>query len=284
MTADIVALAVTAVVCIILPLIILGIVWKKNPMERKGISITFCLGLMIYLVMQWGVKEHGLQYLFSHGGLSEFVEKHYIPYILLVAIAGAVLALIPVIGIVVFLFKNQMSFAKSSMMALGYGMAESVDLVGYRCIYTIITFFKDDDVTMNTSTGELFLSGYERFLIMVIYIAIMVAFVYFLEQKMLIRGFLTTVFCFTCIHFFPGFFLAFTTKEYIEVFERPVALAFSYIVLTMGAVCGAAVLNALKYSLKDERIDSKQAVAAYEKQQAEKKLKRMKKKTKNNLE
>lgn len=284
MTADIVALAVTAVICIILPLVILGCVWKKKPMERKGIFVAFCCGVIIYFVMQWGVKEHGLQYLFNHSGLSGFMEKHYIPYLFLVALAGAVFALIPVIGIVVFFFKYQMSFAKASMMGLGYAMAEAVGLVGYRCIYTLVTCVKGDDVTLNTSTIELFLSGYERVLFMVLQMAILVSFVYFIEQKMPIRGFFIALFCFTGIQYLPGFFLAFTTKEYIEVFDRSAALIFSYIVLTMGAVCAGTVMNALKYSLQDEQIDSKQAVAAYEKRQAEKRTKRMEKKNKKNLE
>ena len=37
------------------------------------------------------------------------------------------------------------------------------------------------------------------------------------------------------------------------------------IVLTMTAVTGIMVLTALRYSMKDEKIDSKQAVHAYKK-------------------
>lgn len=270
MIANIIALTLTAVISIIVPLVILGIVWKKNPMEQKGILITFGLGVVIYLAMQWGVKEHGLQYLFNHSGLMDFMNAHYILYLLFVAFTGAVLTLIPEMLVVVFAFKKQMSFKKASMLALGYAMTESVALVGYRSISTIAACFTRKDVEINTSTAELFLSCYERLLFMVILAAVMISLVYFVEQRMPVRGFVIALLCHTLIHFLPGFFIAFTTTSYIEVFERPVALALSYIVLTAGTVAGIAVMNALKYSLKDERVDSKQAVAEFQKQQAEK--------------
>lgn len=277
MTADIIALALTAVISIVIPLIILGVVWKKSPMERGGIMLCFCIGVVIYIVMQWGIKEHGLQYLFNHSRLSDFMNHHYIPYLLVVAFAGAMLSLIPEVFIVIFVFKRQMSFAKAAMMALGYAMMESVILVGYRCIYTIVMIVKEDAEKLGTATGELFLSGYERILFMIIHVAVMVALVYFVEQNMGVRGSLIALFCHALFSFLPGFFLAFTTKNYTEVFDRTAALTFSYIVLTMGAVAGLVVINALKYTLKDERIDSKQAVLAYQKRQEEKKKKKAEK-------
>ncbi|MDE6434272.1 MAG: hypothetical protein K2L07_08585 [Lachnospiraceae bacterium] len=279
MTADMIALVLTAVISIVLPLVILGIVWKKNPMEQKGILISFGLGVVIYFAMQWGVKEHGLQYLFNHSSLMIFMNVHYILYLFCVAFAGAVFALIPELLVLVLVFKKQMSFAKAFMLALGYAMAESIALVGYRSISTVFACLTKNDVEINTSTAELFLSCYERILFIVILAAVMISLVYFVEQKMPVRGILIALLCDTLLHFLPGFLIAFTTTSYIEVFERPVALALSYIILTAGAAAGIAVMNALKYSLKDERVDSKQAVMAFKRKQEEKK-----KRTKKNLE
>ncbi|MCM1179097.1 MAG: hypothetical protein NC347_02480 [Clostridium sp.] len=278
MTADIIALALTAVVSMVVPLVILGIVWKKNPMERMGIFVTFGLGVVIYFVMQWGLKEHGLQYLFNHSSLMVFMNKHYILYMLCVAFAGAVFALIPQMLVLVVIFKKQMSFAKASMLALGYAMAESAALTGYRSISTIVAYFTRDDVEINTSTAELFMSCYERILFMVILTAVMVSLVYFVEQKMPVRGFLIALVCHTLLYFLPGFLIAFTTVSYIEVFDRTTALSLSYIVLTAGAVAGIAVMNALQYALRDERVDSKQAVTAFQKKQEEKLQKRQERK------
>lgn len=271
MTADMVALVLTAVISIVVPLVILGIVWKKNPMEQKGILITFGLGVVIYFAMQWGVKEHGLQYLFNHSSLMIFINIDDILYLFCVAFAGAVFALIPELFVLVFVFKKQMSFAKTFMLALGYAMAESTALVGYRSISTVFACLKKNDVEINTSTAELFLSCYERILFIVILAAVMISLVYFVQQKMPVRGILIALLCHTLLHFLPGFLITFTTTTYIEVLERPVALALSYIILTAGAVAGIAVMNALKYSLKDERVDSKQAVLAFQRKQEEKK-------------
>ena len=278
MTINIAALALTAVICIVIPPVILILVWKKNPMERLGISFAFGCGILIYVLMQWGIKQQGLQYLFNHTDFMTFMDNHYISYLLVVALAGAVLTLLPEMCLVVFAFKKQMSFAKASMLALGYAMSEAVGLVGYRCVYTIVMCFTTDDVKFDISTAELFLSGYERILFMVIYIAVMVALVYFVEQGMAVRGFITALLCLLLSGFLPGFFLAFTTVKYIEVFDRPVALFFSYLILTAGAAAGLVVLNALKYSLKDERVDSKQAAAAYAKKQENKLRKKQEKK------
>lgn len=277
MTVSVAALGLTTVISIVVPLVILGIVIGKNPMERKGVLFAFLAGAGIYLLMEWGVKEQGLKLLFNHTSLSDFMNQHYIPYLLLIALVGAILALLPELLVVQLLFKRQMSFAKASMFGLGYAMAEAVMLVGYRSIFTIVELLKDSETELNTTTVELFLSGYERILMMVIHIAIMVAFVYFIEQKMTVRGSIIVIVCQTLAAFLPGFFIAFSLTNYYEIYDRTVALILVYVVLTMAAFCGGIVLNSLKYALKDERIDSKQAVAAYRRKLEVKKVKKSEK-------
>ena len=273
MVMNIIALGLTAVISIIVPLVVLGIVIWKNPMERKQVFLAFLTGAGSYLVMEWGVKEQGLKALFNYTSFSEFANEHYIPYLFVVAFAGAVLALIPALLVVCILFKKQMSFAKASMYGLGYAMAEAIMLAGYRCIFSIIELVKNSETELNTTTVELFLSGYERILVMLIHIAIMVVLVYFVEQKMSVKGSLIAVLCLTMASFLPGFFIAFSLENYYEVYDRNVALTLVYIVLTVAAFCSGIVLNGLKYALKDERIDSKQAIAAYRKKMEEKKNK-----------
>lgn len=271
MTANVIALGLTAVISIVAPLIILGSVIWKNPMERKHVVLMFLAGAGSYLLMEWGLKEQTLKALFNHTSFSEFVNGHYIPYLLLVALAGAVLALIPALLVVCILLKKQVSFAKASMYGLGYATAEAVMLAGYRCIFSIIELVKNPETELNTTTVELFLSCYERILVMLIHIAVMVVLVYFIEQKMAVRGSVIAVLCLTMASFLPGFFIAFTLKNYYEVYDRNVALILVYVVLTMAAFCSGIVLNGLKYSLKDERIDSKQVIAEYRRKVEEKK-------------
>ena len=271
MTANIVALSIAAFISIILPLVILGIVIYKNPMERWGIAATFLTGAGIYIVMQWGAKEHGLSYLFNHTAFSDFMNEKYILYLLCVAVVGAAFTMIPMLVLVCLVWKRQISFGKAAMMGLGYAMAEAVMLIGYRSIMTIIELLKESDTGINTATVELFLSGYERILMIIIEVAIIVAFIYFVEQKMSIRGSIIMVVCQTLTSFLPGFLIAFSLEKYYEVYSRELALVLVYIVLTVAAFSAVVVLYSLKYELKDEKVDSRQAVIAYQKKMEKKK-------------
>lgn len=251
MAVDITALAWIAGISLLLPLVLVGSLFVKYREERKGMIVLFGIGAGLYAAMQWGVKEHGLTWLFNHTDLTSFMNAHYIPYLLLVAFAGAVLAVLPELLVIRFLMKKKVSFVKAVGFGLGYGMMESVMLVGYPGIVTIFHLTKDTEYELNTTTGELFLSGYERFLIMLIEVGMIVALVYFIEQNTAVRGCLLKIFCQTMVAFLPGFFIAFTTKNYYKVYDRPVALVLVYIVLTAAGISAAVVLNSLKYSLSD---------------------------------
>lgn len=252
MALNIIALALTAIISIVLPLVLVGMIWFKKNSERKEIVLLFLAGAGVYLAMEWGIKVQGLKFLFNHTSFAEFTSAHYIPYLFLVAIVGAVLTIIPEFLIVRFFCKNQMSFTKTVSIALGYAMAEAVILVGYRSILTIIEFIKNGEQELDVPVTELFLSGYERILIMVIRVSLMAVLVYFMEQKKTAFGVLIKVFCYTLVSFLPGFFIAFSTVNYYEVYDRNVALILVYVVLTVAAITAAVVLNSLKYSFKDE--------------------------------
>lgn len=252
MAVNITALALTAIISIVLPLAIVGIIWFKKASERKGIVLLFLSGAGVYLAMEWGIKVHGLTFLFNHTSFAEFTSAHYIPYLFLVAIVSAVFTVIPEFLIVRFLCKNQMSFAKTVSLALGYAMTEAVMLVGYRSILTIIELIKNGEQKLDVSITELFLSGYERILIMIIRVSLMAVLVYFMERKKPVIGVIIKVFCHTLVSFLPGFFIAFSTVNYFEVYDRSVALILVYVVLTVAAFTAAVVLNSLKYSFKED--------------------------------
>lgn len=274
MTMNMLAMIVNAGICIVIPVVILGLLFFKKPMERKWIVLSFFLGIMVYLVMQWGIKEQVLKYLFNRTDFMQFMQDYYIPYLFIVALAGAMLAVLPEVLIITYLFKKQVSFAKAVALGLGYAMAESIMLVGYRSIITIIELLKDAEAELSSATVEFFLSGYERILLMLIEVTLVVVLVYFIEQKMAVRGAVIKAFCHTLAAFLPGFFIAFSLKNYYEVYDRSVALVLVYILLTAAAFSSCIVLNSLKYSLRDDRIDSPKAVAAYRKKTEEKKQER----------
>ncbi len=279
------ALVVNVFISLIIPLIILVVLWIKHPMERKGIVLLSLAGILSYIGMQWGCKEHGLSYLFNHTGFQQFMNVHYIPYLFLVAFFGAVMALLPVLPVAFVCCKRQLSYRKVVAWAVAYSATESIMLVGYKSFMTIVEYIRDSSREIDATAGELFLSGYERILMLVIETAILMALIYFIEQKMTIRGIVIQLLCHTIITFLPGFFIAFSTTSYYEVFARSTTLVFVYIILTVAAVCSIVLLQAMKYSMVDATVDSKEAIEDYKirlqvrkDMKAEKKQKKLNKK------
>lgn len=249
MTLNIVALAVNAGISIIVPIVILILMLVKNFKEKIQLTLVYITGAFIYITMEWGVKEHGLTWLFNNTDFAKFMDAHYIPYLLVVAVAGAVFAFIPIILIIGPVMKRSVSFVMAVALGLGYTMMESIMLVGYRSINTILELLNGTDMELNSSTAELFLSGYERILMSVIQIAIFVVLVYFVEHNMTLPGCLIAVFCHTLAAFLPGFFIAFSLTDYYEVYDRSVALVLTYILLTAGAISSIVVLYSFRYTL-----------------------------------
>lgn len=249
MTMEIAALAFSAIISFIVPLVIFICVLIKEKVKKLPLLLFFVTGAIIYIAMQWGIKEHGLEWLFNHTKFMDFMNSHYIPYLLVVAVVGSAFALLPVF-LVCIIRKRQISFLEGVILGLGYTMAESVLLVGTRSINTIVELVKGSEMELNSTVAELFLTGYERILMSVIQIAIFVVFIYFIEQNMALRGGFIAIFTHMLAAFLPGFFIAFSLKDYFEVYDRSVALILIYIVLTAAAFTGGVVLYSLRHLLK----------------------------------
>lgn len=251
MTGSMVALSVNALICILLPMVILAVFFKKNKQQR-GIQLMFFLvGAALYVAMEWGVKEHGLTWLFNHTDFLAFSKAHYISYLFIVALAGTLLCLIPVFLFVCFGMKKKCSMVKACELGLGYSMAEAVLLVGIRSVNTILELICGTDLELGSSVGELLLSGYERVVISIIHIGIFVLLIYFMQQKLSVRGFLLFLVIDVLVQFLPGFIIAFSTMDFLELYDRSVALVLVQLLLTMTAICMLFILNSLRYQLKD---------------------------------
>lgn len=250
MTLDIVALVLNAIISIIVPIVIFIVILVKSDEKKVPLFLLFIAGGLIYIAMEWGIKEHGLTWLFNNTDFTEFMNDHYIPYLLLVAVAGSVLAMLPVM-LLKFIWKNPGTFFQVIVLGIGYTMTESILLIGYRSINTIIEIVKESGMELSSSTTELFLSAYERILMSVIEITIFVVLIYFCNHKMIIRGSLIAVFCHTLVTFLPAFFIAFSLTNYYEVYDRSVALILVYIVLTAAAFTAAVLLYSVRYALQE---------------------------------
>lgn len=264
MTTNLFALGLIVAVSFFLPLILFLIVWIKTPIQRKGVFAAFITGVCIGLFFEWLIKEQGLKWLYNHTHLQKFVNSHYLCYVFLVALIGAILAVIPEYFVITYGYKRQMSFAKASVLGMGFAMVEAVTLVGYRSFATIVAIAGDADAKLETQTSELFLSSYERVLMFIIHIAIVVILAYFIENKMPVRGCMIALLCMVLESFVPGFLIAFSTTDYLELYTRNTALALVYVVLSVMAFCGMIILNALKYAMKDDKVYSRHAAVAYE--------------------
>lgn len=252
MTLEIVALVACALVSIFLPLVVFGSMIKKNKIQWKSMVAIFLSGGLVYLVMQWGIKEHGLTWLFNNTNFYKFMQQHYIPYLLLVAFVGAVLVVLGQSFVIRVPFKRELTISKATTFACGYIMIEAIWLVGARCINTIVEMVKGTELELDVSISELFLSCYERVLLFVIEMAIIVVLVYFIQRRMPVRGMLIAIFCYTMVSFLPGFFIAFSLPEYLEVFHRSTALLMVYIILTATALASAVILKVCKNLLDEE--------------------------------
>lgn len=243
------AMVCNIVISFIIPFIIWLILVVRNKDERKGMVMLFILGALFYAGMQWGIKQHGLAYLFNHTDFQSFMEDHYIPYLLVVALAGAILAVIPEWITIQLVFRRKVTFKQAIALGLGYTISETGFLIVYPGVMTFIMYFKEKETEFTTSAGELFLSGYERILLTVIGTGLIVVLAYFIEQKMVIRGVIIKVISQMLIAFLPGFFIAFSTKNYLEVFDRSITLGMVYVVLTAACLCAIAVMNSLKWKM-----------------------------------
>lgn len=243
MTLEIVALLTNAIVSIVVPLIILGVAIKQNKEQWKGIVVIFLCGGLVYIAMQWGVKEHGLTWLFNNISLIDFMEKHYILYLFLVALMGAILTVLGQGFIAMVPFRKKMTVSKAISFSVGYSMVEATWLVGVRSINTLVEAFKGAELELHTSAIELFLSGYERVLFLIIEMAIVLVLAYFVQHRMVIRGLLIAALCYMMLSFLPGFFIAFSLPEYLEVFSRSTTLMMVYIVLTASALVSIVIMK-----------------------------------------
>jgi hypothetical protein len=201
--------------------------------------------------MQWGIKEHGLTWLFNNTEFIKIMQLHYIAYLLLVAFVGAVLAVIAQTFVLAVPFKRTDSFVKAISFALGYSMVESTMLVGVRSINTIIELIKGSELTLDVSATELFLSAYERVLLILIEMAIVVSLTYFVQKHKSILGALIAIFAHTVVAFLPGFFIAFSLPDYYEVFDRSTTLIMVYVILTAMALASLVILKVAKRMLRD---------------------------------
>lgn len=256
------ALGTIVFASMILPAIVWIVLMIKEKNRRIRQMILSLCGAVLYFVMQWGIKEKGLQWLYNHKSttgidMNQFSINHYFLNLFLVSLVGA-LFLYGVTGVLLrFVFKKNYSYRNIIFYGLGYCISEAVMLAGIRSIETIVAMVQKSEGVLSTSVTELFLSAYERILIMVIEIALLVILAYFVQKGHTVSGVAITVLCNTLFGFLPAFFLAFSTVQYLSLYSRTTALVMIYVFLSVSALTGIVILWNFRYSFTTEIVQKK---------------------------
>lgn len=243
--------------CIVLPVIIFVVLMIKEKDSRIGQMIFFLSGVAVYFVMQWGLKEKGMQWLYNHKtvtgiDMNQFSSDHYLFSLFLIALIGALFLFGMSFVLFRFVFKRNYTFKNIIFYGLGYCMTEAVMLAGLRSIDTIVLRVQGIEGELSASIMELFLSAYERVLIMIIESALLLVLAYFIQKCHSVMGTVLTIFCGTLVGFLPAFFLAFSTSEFLDIYSRNVALIIIYVFLSAAGLTGTVLLWNFRYSFADK--------------------------------
>ena len=257
-----VALGSIVFVSIVLPIIIsICVIWK----DRKNIFrdvICFITGILVYIVTQWGLFEHGLQGLTNYSKESmvmmlRFMTNHYFIYMILVSLVCSVLLFGVSFLLAKFLVKGNYTLKNIFLYGLGYCGCEATLLVGIKSFRTIFEFIKGTEGALSTSVPELFLSAYERVLIGMIKIMLIFVLAYFIKKGKGMMGFLISLFGGILLNFLPAFFIAFSETQFYEIYSRNVALTIVYVLLTAAAVTAFVVMSNLAPAFLEDNCTKK---------------------------
>ncbi|MGN0437664.1 MAG: hypothetical protein ACI4F4_04010 [Lachnospiraceae bacterium] len=257
-----VALVTIIIACIVLPIILITVFLIKEEEGRIKQVIFLVSAVILYLVMQWGLKEKGLQWLYNHKHITgfdmmKFTSNHHLLHLFLVSLAGALFLYGVSCILFRFVWKRNYSFRNILYYSLGYCTCEACMLAGIRSIRTIIVCVKGTEGELASSVTELFLSSYERILIMMIQTALLVMLAYFIQKRHSMAGFMISLFVGTFVSFLPAFFILFSTAEFLELYSRTVALIIVYSFLTVAAITGIVIILNLIYAFETKNIQKK---------------------------
>lgn len=250
-------------ICIVLPLVVFGICLVKEK-EKKLVQVGYFLwGCVIYLLTQWGIKEQGLQWLFNHEkvtgiNMNSILSEHYLWYVFGISLTGAMLLYLVSCLVFAIVFKRRYTGKNIFMFGLGFGTAEAIHLAGLKSVWTLIEMARGTEGEIGTSPAELFLSGYERVLFLIIHMSLLFVMAYMIQKKRYI-GLPVIIFCESLAGFLPGFFLAFSTTKFLEIYSRNTALIIIYILLTLFALTGLGLMGYFRYSFEKTHCIEKKA-------------------------
>ena len=274
---SIIAMFVTLIICMIVPILAVIIYSVKN--KRKGVWLAWFVGAAGFFVMQIIIRTPILSLLSLNEGFVEFANKNYILYVAILAFTAALFELIArVVG--ARILKKKQCYEVAVGAGLGHGGIEAIVLIGMTYINNLLysvmintgTFdamiestaqmgideatlqalWDVKDALIETNASMFLLAGYERILTMILHVAMTVFVFYFINKKKSFLGIILCLFMHTVIDFVPGFVQGASVYGYLgKTFTIEIAYVIIYAFLTVMAVVGIIIMASIKKKWKN---------------------------------
>ncbi len=269
-TLSIIAMVITFLICTIVPIVAMIIYGVKN--KKKGVWLAWFLGAAGFFVMQIIIRTPILSVLSLSKGFVEFVNEHYVVYVVILAFTAALFEVVARY-VVAKILKKKQCFEVAFSAGLGHGGIEAIVLIGMtyvnNLLYSIMintgafdtlieqstamgvdanSLLTVKNALIETGAGMFLVAGYERILTMILHVFMTVLVFYFVYKKKDFIGIIVCLLIHTLIDFMPAFL--------VGVLEQTIAYIITYAFLTVMAAVAVVTLVVLAKKWKNEKSEA----------------------------
>lgn len=265
--ASIIAIFVTLFISLFLPLIIWVIYGAAN--KNKGIWTAWLLGAAGFFVTQIMVRVPIVSILSSTEGFNSFVENNYVLYGFILAFTAGLFELVGRYAVAKIMSKN-LTPERSLAAGLGHGGIEAIVIIGMSYIANLImalminggafdtiiqaTMQQGADAAtlealelvktqlVETSSGLIYLAGFERILTMIFHAAMTMIVCYYVSRKKDIIGILVCLAMHTALDFSLPIINGMATDYLGNVISQNTAYILLYSLLTVFAIASVFII------------------------------------------
>lgn len=265
--ASIIAICVTLFISLFLPLIIWVIYGAAN--KNKGIWTAWLLGAAGFFVTQIMVRVPIVSVLSSTKGFNSFVENNYVLYGFVLAFTAGLFELVGRYAVAKIMSKN-LTPERSLAAGLGHGGIEAIVIIGMSYIANLImalminggafdtliqaTMQQGADAAtlealelvktqlVETSSGLIYLAGFERILTMIFHAAMTMIVCYYVSRKKDIIGILICLAMHTALDFSLPIINGMATDYLGNVISQNTAYILLYSLLTVFAIASVFII------------------------------------------
>lgn len=274
-TGSIIAMCITLMIALILPVAILIVYALKN--KGQGVVAAWFLGAAGFFVMQIIIRTPILSVLGMNKAFNDFAADNYLVYVVILAFTAG---LFEVVGryAVAKLLKNKLSCKMGIAAGLGHGGIEAMVLIGMTYINNILYAFMINSGLMDTvieqsavmgtdavqqlntvvdalveTPSYLFaLAGYERLLTMICQVAMTLIVFHYVSKKQDVKGIGLCLVFHTLLDGVSGLLSGLATPYLGSVISTNVSYALVYVFMTVAAVVSCIVICKVKKEWKTD--------------------------------